>query len=564
MKISRIILSLGIDTETISYDLNHDGVAEFSRTLVRNARSFGRDTGWTLIDDTITDNQATYGYNTATGRLETVSNGTYTFTHSYLAGSNLLQTVTGPVHTVTNTFEANRDALLTKANTRNTDASDIASIGYTVNALGQRTNATRSGAATNSTAWAYDALGQLVQASDDITTSNRAYQYDSIGNREKTAVGLLDDLPTTPNYAANALNQYTTIPQATATPVYDFDGNMTSGPLPVSPTTNSTLVWDAENRLVAVKNGSTTVAAYSYDALSRRISKAVGAATTLYVYDGWNCIAGYTLQNSTFTLQHSYLWGMDLSGSMQGAGGVGGLLAVTDRVAAGNPVYYPCFDGNGNVTEYLKADGTVAPHFEYDPFGNTTVNTDSSNQFAYRFSTKPLDFETGLFYYGYRYYDPATGRWPSRDPIEEEGGVNVYAFTFNNLICEIDLIGNSVYLFQSESPQATEPAGLDEIRMKASAQEREMTKKLEDREKEHMIDECHFVWYDADGKSTDMGYGVEAATDFKQMMKDEKFVFVGGDFNSCADDLKKFKRVAVNNKLKSQASHRVAMRCQFP
>jgi len=67
-----------------------------------------------LNDDTITDNQTAYGYNTVTGRLETVSNGTDTFTHSYLAGSNLLQTVTGPAHTVTNTFAPNRDALLTK------------------------------------------------------------------------------------------------------------------------------------------------------------------------------------------------------------------------------------------------------------------------------------------------------------------------------------------------------------------------------------------------------------------------------------------------------------------
>ena len=353
----------------------------------------------------------------------------------------LIQIVTGPAHTVTNAWASDRDVLLTKANTRNTDASDIASIGYTVNALGQRTNATRSGAATNSTAWAYDALGQLVQASDDTTTSNRAYHYDSIGNREKSATGLLSDLPTTPNYVANALNQYTTIPQATATPVYDFDGNMTSGPLPVSPTTNSTLVWDAENRLVsATVNGGTTT--YLYDALSRRISKTVGAATTLYIYDGWNCIADYTLQNSTFTLQHSYQWGMDLSGSMQGAGGVGGLLAVTDRVATGNPVYYPCFDGNGNVTEYLNANGTIAAHFEYDPFGNTTVNTDSSNQFAYRFSTKPIDFETGLFYYGYRYYDPVTGRWPSRDPIEEEGGINLYGFLGNDGVNAWDLLGH--------------------------------------------------------------------------------------------------------------------------
>ena len=69
---------------------------------------------------------------------------------------NLLQSITGPVHTVTNTSEANRDALLTKANRRNSDASDISSIGYTVNEIGQRTHATRTGAATNSTDWGYD------------------------------------------------------------------------------------------------------------------------------------------------------------------------------------------------------------------------------------------------------------------------------------------------------------------------------------------------------------------------------------------------------------------------
>ena len=62
------------------------------------------------------------------------------------------------------------------------------------------------------------------------------------------------------------------------------------------------------------------------------------------------------------------------------------------------------------MSEYLAANGTIAAHFEYDPFGNTVFNTDTSNQFAYRFSTKLRDSETGLYYYGYRYYDPVTGR----------------------------------------------------------------------------------------------------------------------------------------------------------
>jgi hypothetical protein len=52
-----------------------------------------------------------------------------------------------------------------------------------------------------------------------------------------------------------------------------------------------------------------------------------------------------------------------------------------------------------------------------------------------------LDATTGLYYYGYRFYDPETGRWPSRDPIEEEGGVNLYAFVRNNAINLFDPFG---------------------------------------------------------------------------------------------------------------------------
>jgi RHS repeat-associated protein len=110
---------------------------------------------------------------------------------------------------------------------------------------------------------------------------------------------------------------------------------------------------------------------------------------------------------------------------MQGAGGVGGLLAVKDQIATGKPTYYPTFDGNGNVSEYLDSGGNVKAHFKYDPFGKLTLQAyDTANgfdaaTFAHKFSTKYLDSETGLYYYGFRYYDPNTGRWTSRDPIGE-------------------------------------------------------------------------------------------------------------------------------------------------
>lgn len=122
---------------------------------------------------------------------------------------------------------------------------------------------------------------------------------------------------------------------------------------------------------------------------------------------------------------------------MQGAGGVGGLLAVIKNSVS----YYPTYDGNGNVSEYLTDIGTLAAHFEYDAFANLTVNTDAAGEFNILFSTKKRDEESGLYYYGYRYYDPVTGKWPSRDPLEENGGENLLQFNQNNGINSSDYLG---------------------------------------------------------------------------------------------------------------------------
>ena len=202
----------------------------------------------------------------------------------------------------------------------------------------------------------------------------------------------------------------------------------------------ATLKWDAENRLIEVLDGSTSKVSYAYDYLGRRISRSVGTTTNNYLYDGWNLIAEYTGS----TAKKVYMWGMDLSGSMQGAGGVGGLLSVSALDTGGTVIaaHYPAYDGNGNVTEYLKGtDGTAEVHFEYDPFGRLIANTDTAGDFPIRFSTKIQEDQTGLYYYGYRYYDPVTGRWPSRDPIEERGGVNLYGFGSNSPTSGFDYLG---------------------------------------------------------------------------------------------------------------------------
>jgi RHS repeat-associated protein len=389
--------------------------------------------------------QATDTYSAATGRLATVGNGSDTFTYGYEANSNLLASVTGPEHIVTNIWEATRNVLASKEN--ELPGGTLSKFTYTVNDIGQRTSVHTEGTAfsgASSWRWSYDPLGQVTLA-EHGTNSNfhRSYAYDDIGNRLKTAESLT--LPTSNNYTPNALNQYISVTEGSAgvSPAYDSDGNMTSGPLPIDPESASSLTWDAENRLITATVDSTTVN-YLYDAQSRLISRSVGVSptsVTLYLYDGWNRIAEYEENGTGQELKRSYLWGMDLSGTMQGAGGVGGLLSMTvhDTTTA---TFYPTYDGNGNVSEYINESGSKVAHFEYDPFGNLTVDSESNaDAFPYRFSTKPQDLTTGLYYYGYRWYDPATGRWPSRDPIEEEGGINLYAFVGNDGVNRWDILG---------------------------------------------------------------------------------------------------------------------------
>jgi RHS repeat-associated protein len=88
------------------------------------------------------------------------------------------------------------------------------------------------------------------------------------------------------------------------------------------------------------------------------------------------------------------------------------------------------------------ATGAIAAQYEYGPFGELIRATGPMafiNPFL--FSTKYYDWETGLYYYGYRYYNPSTGRWPSRDPEQEQGGENLYVIVSNDPVGDVDFLG---------------------------------------------------------------------------------------------------------------------------
>ena len=236
----------------------------------------------------------------------------------------------------------------------------------------------------------------------------------------------------------------TFLQQTPVTFSYDYDGNL-------SQDGHWTYTWDGENRLIQMVSLTNAPTAsklrltFTYDSKFRRISKAVEAyngttwTTNLaesFVYDGWNLVDELNATNNSVI--RSYMWGLDLSGTLQGAGGVGGLVAVEQaRGVAGE---FAAYDGNGNVAGYIQAsNGTTPSRLEYGPFGERVNQSDKT--MAFGFSSRYADLETGRLYYGFRYYDAEQGRFAGRDPREETGGLLLYSFTLNNPIGNFDPLG---------------------------------------------------------------------------------------------------------------------------
>ena len=149
------------------------------------------------------------------------------------------------------------------------------------------------------------------------------------------------------------------------------------------------------------------VVTYAYDHMGRNVIKD-GAK---FIWDEYNII----VENAASSNAAFNTWGLDLDGTMQGAGGVGGLLAVEK----GDAVYLPVCDANGNITEYLDGSGDVVAHYAYSTFGKQLL-AEGEIGFTYRFSTKPHFPKTGLVEFEFRKYAPNAGRWMSRDPLHED------------------------------------------------------------------------------------------------------------------------------------------------
>ena len=211
-------------------------------------------------------------------------------------------------------------------------------------------------------------------------------------------------------------------PAAETLLTYDDDGNMTfDGRFRYS--------WNGENRMiraeeaVAPTNRAPTVITYAYDEQGRMVAKNIARTNSIarsLLWDGYNIVHETDNGVSTYNV-----WGIDLDGTLQGCGGVGGLLAV----AKTNGLHIALYDANGNVSEYVSASSIISAHYEYSPFGEPIVS--NGEIFMHQFSSKPFCFITRLSGYQFRNLDVAKGRWINRDPIFEQGGNNLYLFCLN-------------------------------------------------------------------------------------------------------------------------------------
>ena len=212
---------------------------------------------------------------------------------------------------------------------------------------------------------------------------------------------------------------------------YDADGNLLAGYRKDG--TPFSAAYDAENRLISLKHtdnaGTTWTARYAYsgDGLLATVTGLENSrviSETRIVRDG-----GLDAQdrNGSNIISREYAWGVNFGG------GIGGLL----HMRSGAREYSYVYDASGNVEAVLDSAQQVVAAYRYDPFGNLLAQRGTFTQ-PFRFMTKRTDTGAGLVSFGYRFYAPHLGRWLTRDPLGEAGGLNLYAYVGNNPVNWVD------------------------------------------------------------------------------------------------------------------------------
>ncbi|BCU79532.1 RHS repeat-associated core domain-containing protein [Luteolibacter sp. LG18] len=300
---------------------------------------------------------------------------------------------------------------------------------YTYDGLQQVTSYNR-GDLTPSSGPPYTGVATVLQAQD--------LEYDQTGNwKNLTTVDPTLDQDRTHNTA----NQITSFSGGPSDPEYDANGNMTLLPSPSDWDVDYGCTWDAWNRLVRmVQNEELEIDLCEYDALSRRVRKQTGSEDHHYYFNNqWR-----TLEERVDAgdLAMQYTWSpLDRWTLIRRLRSVEGdldesLWCLRDYL---DPVA---------IVQVVDDEAVVQERYRYNAFGTRDIMTpafedraSSDYEWNFLFHAEFQDDESQLYNYGYRYYNTQLGRWISRDPIGESGGINLYGYIYNRSLNFNDYLG---------------------------------------------------------------------------------------------------------------------------
>ena len=350
---------------------------------------------------------------------------------------------------------------------------------YTYDRAGNRTtrtNETKGDSSLDET-YTYDDLDRL-ETMDRADGFDQDWTLDGAGNFSE----FYDDSATAQTRSVNEANEIESIGGAGSwvTPAYDAAGNMISGPLAGSETTKIHYIYDAWNRLVAVKEDDSgspgdTIAAYEYDGANRRIIKTLAdnASVEYYYNQNWQLLEERFIDEySATTAVNQYVWSQQYIDSpivrFHDGNADGDCDPTTD---ADDTIRYYTWDANHNVTTTITISHDASPpyttttieHYVYTAYGEATVYTEGWVEVGPPSEDGPLycgyffDAETDNHLARNRYYHSTLSTWISRDPIQADW--NLYRYCGNSPLTNIDPLGLDKEITLPDGTTAKVPDG---------------------------------------------------------------------------------------------------------